>query len=178
MCVENLPNELPDKFLERKLLRSKFWYIFSSYPPKTVKSESEVAQSCPTLCNPVDCSPPGSSVHGTLQTRILEWVAISLFRGSSLPRDWTQVSRIAGRHFNLRATREAQESCVNIPFHKCCLKVSVSLHPFWTLSVMFVFANLMSKPDVLVKSDNIIVQERPYLRRWDDYPSWQGHEEF
>ena len=44
-------------------------------------SESEVAQLCPTLCNPVDCSPPGSSVHGILQARILEWVAISFSRG-------------------------------------------------------------------------------------------------
>ena len=41
------------------------------------ESESEVAQSCPTLYNPMDCSPPGSSVHGILQARILEWVAIS-----------------------------------------------------------------------------------------------------
>ena len=45
----------------------------------------EVAQSCPTLCNPVDCSPPGSSVHGILMARILEWVAISFSRGSSQP---------------------------------------------------------------------------------------------
>ena len=58
---------------------------------------SEVAQSCPTLCDPVDCSPPGSSVHGILQARILEWVAISFSRGSSRPRDRTQVSGIAGR---------------------------------------------------------------------------------
>ena len=45
--------------------------------------QSEVAQSCPTLCDPVDCSPPGSSAHGILQARILEWVAISFSRGSS-----------------------------------------------------------------------------------------------
>ena len=45
------------------------------------ESESEVAQSCPTLCNPVDCSLPGFSVHGILQARILEWVAISFSRG-------------------------------------------------------------------------------------------------
>ena len=57
---------------------------------------------------PVDCSPPGSSVHGILQARILEWVAISFSRGSSQPRDQTQVSHIAGRHFNLCATREAE----------------------------------------------------------------------
>ena len=67
-----------------------------------------VAQSCPTLCDPVDCSPPGSSAHGILQARILEGVAISFSRGSSRPRDPTQVSCIAGRHFNLWATREAQ----------------------------------------------------------------------
>ena len=60
------------------------------------ESESEVAQSCPTLCDPVDCSPPGSSVHGILQVRILEWVTISFSRGSSQPRDQTQVSCIAG----------------------------------------------------------------------------------
>ena len=47
------------------------------------ESESEVAQSCPTLCDPVDCSSPGSSVHGILQARILEWVAISFSRGIS-----------------------------------------------------------------------------------------------
>ena len=48
---------------------------------KRRESESEVTQSCPTLCNPVGCSPPGSSVHGILQARILEWVAISFSRG-------------------------------------------------------------------------------------------------
>jgi len=42
-----------------------------------VKSESEVAQSCPTLCDPMDCSPPGSSVHGIFQARVLEWGAIA-----------------------------------------------------------------------------------------------------
>ena len=50
------------------------------------ESESEVAQSCSTLCNLVDYSPLGSSVHGILQARILEWVAISFSRGSSWPR--------------------------------------------------------------------------------------------
>ena len=54
-----------------------------------------VAQLCPTLCDPMDCSPPGSSVHGILQARILEWVAISFSRGSSSPRDQTQVSCVS-----------------------------------------------------------------------------------
>ena len=66
----------------------------------------DVTQSCLTLCNPVDCSPPGSCVHGILQARILEWVAISFSRGSSQPRDQNQVSCIAGRRFILWATRE------------------------------------------------------------------------
>ena len=64
-------------------------------------SGSRVAQSCTTLCDPIDCSPPGSSNHGILQARILEWVAISFSRGSSRPRDSTHVSHIAGRCFNL-----------------------------------------------------------------------------
>ena len=68
---------------------------------------SEVAQSCPTLCNPMDCSLPGFSVHGLFQARILEWVAISFSRGSSWPRNRTRVSRIAGRRFILWTTREA-----------------------------------------------------------------------
>ena len=58
---------------------------------------SEVSQSCPTLCDPSDCSLPGSSVHGIFQARVLEWVAISFSRGSSQCRDRTPVSRIAGR---------------------------------------------------------------------------------
>ena len=68
---------------------------------------SEVSQSCLTLCDPMDCSPPVSSVYGILQARILEWVAISFYRGSSQPRDRTQVSLTAGRRFNLWATKEA-----------------------------------------------------------------------
>ena len=58
-----------------------------------------IIKSCPTLCDPMDYSLPGSSVHGILQARILEWVAISFSRGSSQPRNRTQVSYIAGRFF-------------------------------------------------------------------------------
>ena len=56
-----------------------------------------VAKLCPTLCNPVDCNPPDSSVHGISQARTLEWVAMPFSRASSQPRDQTQVSCIAGR---------------------------------------------------------------------------------
>ena len=54
-----------------------------------------VAQLCPTLCDPIDCSPPDSFVHGISQARTLEWVAISFFRGSSWPRDQTHISGIS-----------------------------------------------------------------------------------
>ena len=54
----------------------------------------------------MNCSPPGSSVHGISRARLLEWVVISFSRGSSWPRDWTQVSYIASRYFAIRATRE------------------------------------------------------------------------
>ena len=69
-----------------------------------------VTQSCPTLCNRKDCCPPGSSVHGILQARILECIAIPFSRGSSWPRDWTQVSCIAGVYFTSWATREADNN--------------------------------------------------------------------
>ena len=58
---------------------------------------SKVTQPGPTLCDPMDCSLPGFSVHGIFQARVLEWVAISFSRGSSQPRDWTQVSLIVGK---------------------------------------------------------------------------------
>ena len=68
-----------------------------------------VAQSCLALCNPMDCSPPGSSVHGILQARMLEWVAISFSRGSPWPRDGTRVSWISGRLFTIWDNTDTKE---------------------------------------------------------------------
>ena len=67
-----------------------------------------VIQLCLTLCDPMECSTPGFSLHGILQASILEWVAIPFSRGSSWPRDQTQVSCVAGRFFTVLAIREAQ----------------------------------------------------------------------
>ena len=61
----------------------------------------------------MDCSLPGSYVHGILQAGILEWVAIPFSSGSAQPRDGTQVSHTADRHFNLCATRETQRDKLN-----------------------------------------------------------------
>ena len=79
-------------------------------------------QSCPTLHDVLHCSPPGSSVHGILQARILEWVAITNSRGSSKPRDWTWVSCIAGGFITNWATREDFVSQVNSIYNSRLLR--------------------------------------------------------
>ena len=73
----------------------------------TCESENEVIQSCPTLCDPMGCSLPGSSIYGIFQDRVLEWVVIGFSSGSSWARDRTWVSNIAGRCFTIWAIREA-----------------------------------------------------------------------
>ena len=95
-----------------------------------------VTQSCPTLCNLMDCSPPGFSIHGILRARILEWIAISFSRASSRPRNQTQVSRIAGRFFTVWATRESyytykvKESEVAQSCPTLCGACTRRLHPW------------------------------------------------
>ena len=87
------------------------------------------AHSCLTLHNTIDCSPLGPSVHGIFQARILEQVAISFSRGSSQPRDWTQISCIAGRFFTVRATKETLISYVLSHFSRLQL-----LATLWTIA--------------------------------------------
>ena len=82
------------------------WAQLTSQLNATVWLRVLVTQSRLTLCDPVDCRPSGSSVHGISQARILEWAATPFSRGSSQPRDWTWVSCIAGRFFTIWATRE------------------------------------------------------------------------
>ena len=94
---------------------------------------SEVAQSCPTLCDPMDCSLPGSSVHWILQARILEWVAISFAREYSWPRDRTQVSCIAGRCFTVWATRERSVQTLSHFENFPCLSAWEWFFLFWFL---------------------------------------------
>ena len=99
----------------------RWWYVWLgcvitvkhksvAYLLQTEWKWSEVAQSCPTPCDPMDCNLPGSSICGILQARILEWVAISFSRRSSQPRDQTQVSCITGRRFTIWATRDYRQS--------------------------------------------------------------------
>ena len=76
-------------------------YTHTHTHTRTKWSEVKEAQPCPTLCDLVDCSLPDSFVHGILQARILEWVAVPFSRGSSQPRDRTQVSRVTGGFFTV-----------------------------------------------------------------------------
>ena len=92
------------------------------------------AKSCPTLCNPMDCSPPGSSVHGILQVRMLKWVAIYFSRGSSQPRDQTQVFWTAGRLFTFWATRESNPAT---PLLRIYTKKAKALTQKGTFTPMF-----------------------------------------
>ena len=76
-----------------------------------------VAHSGPTLCESMDCSPPGFSIHGILQASILEWVAIPFSRGSSQPRNQTRVSCFTGRFFTIWVTWEADTSTLQAYSH-------------------------------------------------------------
>ena len=73
-----------------------------------------VAKSCQTLCNPMDSSPPGSSVHGISQVRILEWVDVSFSRGFSRSRDQTRISCLAGGLF---ITEPSRKPCLSLRDH-------------------------------------------------------------
>ena len=88
-------------------------------------------QSCPALCNPMDCSPPGSSVHGILQARTLEWVAIPSSRGSSQPRDRAHVSRgscLAHRFFTIEPPGKPKTLLSSVQFSRSVVSNSFQPH--------------------------------------------------
>ena len=89
-----------------------------------------VTQSCPTLCDHMDCSPPGSSVHRILQARIQQWVTFCFSRGSSWPEDWTRVSHIAGRLLTIGAAMSLETG----PNTYRQLILPDSLWPPWTVA--------------------------------------------
>ena len=107
-------SELWDRVKDREAWRAAVYRVTESHTTEWLNnsncncSEVLVTPSCLTFCNPMDCSPSGSSVHGILQARILEWVAMPFSRGSSGTRDQTQVSCIAGGFFTIWGTREAK----------------------------------------------------------------------
>ena len=104
------------------------WPVPPAKPNHMLAKWSEVTQSSPTRCDPMGCSLPGSSVYGIFQARVLEWVAISFSRGSSWPRDRTQVSCIVDRHFAIWATRKSYvNQWIKIPIYAL-----VNILPFFS----------------------------------------------
>ena len=99
-------------------------YICPKYLPVTCCC-CLVTKLCLTLWDPMDCSPPSSSVCGILQARILEWAAIPSSRGSSWPRDQTQVSCVAGIFFTIWATREGQSLCTRSYSWPCTVCINM-----------------------------------------------------
>ena len=103
--------------------RASTWVVSDKYPISLyieyfLPPACMCAQSCPTLCDPLDCSPPGSSVHGISQARILEQVTTSYYRGSSRPRDQSQVYWVSwiGRWvlYHLEALLNHQDNALNL----------------------------------------------------------------
>ena len=104
--------------------------------------EKLVAQSCLTLCNLMDCSPPGSFAHGILQARVVEWVAVSFSKGSSQSRGRTYISRIGKQIFYLLATREAL--CLQKAYIKAYSNFTKYLLTItWCLALRKVLATLL-----------------------------------
>ena len=89
---------------------------------------SEVSQSCPALCDPVDCSLPGSSVHGIFQARVLEWLAISFSRGSSQHRDQTWIKGLTKIKNHLVKESEVAQSCPTLCDSMDCSLPGFSFH--------------------------------------------------
>ena len=106
-----------------------------------------VSQSCPTLCDPMDCSPPGSSVHGSLQARIPEWVAMPSSRGSSPPRDQTHGSCTAGRFFTAEPMGKPSFSSTEFFFY--FNKHILSFECFFFITSCSFFIDVVSSPFLL-----------------------------
>ena len=106
-------NQPEEPQLGQRLPAPSHWgtHLVAQDQPEKAKYVYLVTQSCLTLCQPMDCSPPGSSVHGISQARILVWVAISLSRGSSWPRDRNCVSCVGRQILYHWATRVNSIMC-------------------------------------------------------------------
>ena len=142
-------------------------------------------------CNPIDCSLPGSSVHGISQSRILKWVAISFSRGSSWSRDKTWVSCIAGRFFTDWATREAHSfyhhdplthqpawyTCAHlVPFHNDSETDHLTILDQWNTDNQNTNRGLIRTYSLGIGVSTVMLSlgtQSYYLKR-SNYPDWQN----
>ena len=124
-----------------------------------------VTQSCLTLCDPMDWSPPGSSVHEIFQARVLEWVAISFSKGSSQPRDWTQVPCTASRFFIDLATREAPTA----NNQKLINNIGQFRHILYVVYIVYCVPTVIYRKEDVVKK---IIRKIKYI--YSTTPSFSG----
>ena len=111
-------------------------------------AQSEIAQSCLTLCDPMDRSIPGFSIHGFFQARVLEWVAISFSWRSSRLRDWAWVFHIIGRRFTVWATKEVQTTAQLHSSHMLAKKCSKFTKPGFNSTLNYELPEEMFKMDL------------------------------
>ena len=112
------------------------------------------------LCDHMGCSPPGSSVHGILQARILEWVAIPFSRESSRPRGWTQASRIPGRFSTIWATREAHFNFICLMKFSACSNASGTCYRCFVLFFIWMIICRGLKKVWVCTSDSFSLKKR------------------
>ena len=136
--------------------------------PEKRKKEREVAQLCPTLCDPTDCSPPGSSVHGILQARMPEWVAISFSRGSSQPRDQTALQ--AELYPLSHQGRVPSLNQGTLPYClRLCLWHNVNWHSaLWTSLIKLYFTLWASLVAQLVENRRTVWENWVWSLGWED----------
>ena len=125
-----------------------------------------VAKLCPTLCHSMDCNPPGSSVHGILQPRILEWAAISFSRGSSQPRDWAWVSCISSKCFT---------ALLSEPGRKTRLKIAQRSNPK-VLDFLGALIEVAIRLSVPIWSHNLVLPRKQNVTQLNSLviPGWGG----
>ena len=165
-------------------MKEEFWILCTdafgvfTFTAKCVSSvPSSSAQSCLTLWDSMDCSPPDSSVHGILQARILEWVAIPSFRRTSQPRDWTLVSCI-GRWGSLRQSPQGSPfptSRVTYASHILGKSLPVSVVRWGTmLSLIKGWSDLsrLSQPSNVKYSNNGFINVKNCSGNWVSHKSY------
>ena len=143
-----------------------------------------VAQSCPILCDPMDCSWPESSVHGIIQARILKWVTTSFSRGTSQHRDRTWVSCIASRFFTVWATRETLPSPT--PHNNWTLRAQLARQIHYLVEESFPYNHIISFLHCLSLKHRYFSkslgfpneqQETPPFSRGRNQPKWDSQGE-
>ena len=150
MQMDSVPSDPPEKLLEFKVLH-KWWCVYHTYSHVLyiyyittytmiyiyiyILSCWLCAQSCLTLCNPMDCSLPGSSIHGIFQARILEWVAISFCRGSTRPKDRTHLSCVSCLDRQILYHYTTWEVHMNTISHLYCILHILYVHTMYILYI-------------------------------------------